>query len=198
MINSEADSEDSEEESEEESEEAPEEKVAKKGKEKGKKPLETGADVLEGRSVFLRNISFDATEEELTEMVSPYGNVLKCRIVRNNVGASKGVAFVEFESKAEADECVVNSKDLELKGRPVFARTALPQTEIHVIKAKSDESKNAKRDKRNLALAREGEIREGTKAWEVRMQFMSYLHALIITYREIGMIPLAHIENGSV
>jgi len=36
----------------------------------------TGADVLEGRSVFLRNVPFDATEIEIENICSPYGSWL--------------------------------------------------------------------------------------------------------------------------
>lgn len=60
-----------------------------------KRKSEPAPDVLEGRSVFLRNVPFDATEEDLEELCGKYGNVKKVRIVKNDAGASKGVAFVE-------------------------------------------------------------------------------------------------------
>ena len=60
-----------------------------------KRKSEPAPDVLEGRSVFLRNVPFDATEEDLEELCGKYGNVKKARIVKNDAGASKGVAFVE-------------------------------------------------------------------------------------------------------
>lgn len=126
---------------------------------------ETGADVLEGRSVFLRNIPFDAQDSEIKEMCEPYGEVVRVTVVRNEAGVAKGVAFIEFKRKDEADQCVVNSKELNLNGRPIFARTSLPQSNINEMKKQKDEIKTAKNDKRNLTLAREGEIREGTAAW---------------------------------
>ena len=158
-----------------------------------KRKSEPAPDVLEGRSVFLRNVPFDATEEDLEELCGKYGNVKKARIVKNDAGASKGVAFVEvnlifidfnfiryaypknksfifqMETKEEADECVVNTKSLSINGRPVFARISLPQSQLDQKKKVEIEEKKAKRDKRNLALAREGEIREGTEAWKVSL-----------------------------
>ena len=77
----------------------------------------TGADVYEGRSVFLRNIPFDATEDELQEICTPFGEVKKVNIVRNGAGVSKGMAFIEYSSKLEADNCVLNSKELSLNDR---------------------------------------------------------------------------------
>ena len=78
----------------EEDEEIVEEKPLK-SKIEPKRKSEPAPDVLEGRSVFLRNVPFDATEEDLEELCGKYGAVKKARIVKNEAGASKGVAFVE-------------------------------------------------------------------------------------------------------
>jgi len=61
----------------------------------------------------------------------------------------------------------VNTKELSLNGRAVFARTALPQTTVENMRKIKEVENKAKNDKRNLALAKEGEIREGSKAWNV-------------------------------
>ena len=98
----------------------------------------TGADVLEGRSVFLRNVPFDATEEQITEMCAPYGTIKKVNIVRNPAGGSKGLAFVEYESKLEAEKCVLNTMSLQIDGRNVFARVSLPQTDINSMKKQKE------------------------------------------------------------
>jgi RNA recognition motif-containing protein len=102
-------------------------------------------------------------------LYKPYGEVVRVTVVRNEAGVAKGVAFIEFKRKDEADQCVVNSKELNLNGRPIFARTSLPQSNINEMKKQKDEIKTAKNDKRNLTLAREGEIREGTAAWTVSL-----------------------------
>ena len=102
-----------------------------------KKPM-TGADVLEGRSVFLRNVPFDATEEQITEMCAPYGTIKKVNIVRNPAGGSKGLAFVEFGTKSEAEKCVLNTMSLQIDGRNVFARVSLPQTDINSMKKQKE------------------------------------------------------------
>ena len=83
-----------------------------------------------------------------------------------------------METKEEADMCVVNTKQLSINGRPVFARISLPQSQLDEKRKVEIEEKKAKRDKRNLALAREGEIREGTEAWKV-----STKHTLMVLHR---------------
>lgn len=87
--------------------------------------------------------------------------------MKNEAGVCRGMAFVEFDKKSEADQCVVNTKELSINGRPVFARTSLPQTQINTMKKNAVEERHAKKDHRNLALGREGEIREGSSAWKV-------------------------------
>ncbi|CAG5098547.1 Oidioi.mRNA.OKI2018_I69.XSR.g15765.t3.cds [Oikopleura dioica] len=157
--------EDSSDEEEEVIDEAPQNRVKTKPEKKQKKVEVDTSDVTEGRSVFLRNLPFDASMEDLEELVKPYGKAVKVSIVKNEVGVSKGVAFVEFETKDEADKVVVHTKELSLNGRAVFARTALPQSTVENMRKVKEIEKNAKNDKRNLALAKEGEIREGSKAW---------------------------------
>ena len=78
----------SEEDEDEEDQEVEEEK--EEVKEKGKKKIRpekrkdpTGADVLEGRSVFLRNIPFDADEETIETMCESHGYVLYIFIAKN-------------------------------------------------------------------------------------------------------------------
>lgn len=95
---------DSSEEEEEEEEVKEESSHKKKPTEEKRKKVEIDtSDVTEGRSVFLRNLPFDASQEDLEELVKPYGKAVKVSIVKNEVGVSKGVAFVEFASKDEAD-----------------------------------------------------------------------------------------------
>ena len=96
----------------------------------------------------------------------------KVNIVRNVSGVSKGLAFVEFSTQLEADNCVANTKELTIDSRPVFARISLPQGEINKMKKDKETERKAKPDKRNLTLAREGEIRAGSQAEMVLLSFI--------------------------
>ena len=107
---------------------------------------------------------FDADETAINAMCSPYGEVKKVNIVRNPAGGSKGLAFVEYGSKEEANACVLNTMQLQIDGRNIFARVSLPQTDINTMKRQKEAELKAKPDKRNLTLAREGEIRPGSQA----------------------------------
>lgn len=53
----------------------------------------------EGREVYISNVNWNATEEELSEVFSVHGHVEKVRIPKKVDGKSKGVAFVVFSTK---------------------------------------------------------------------------------------------------
>lgn len=63
-----------------------------------RKQNRTGA-LYEGREVYVSNVDWSATEEELGDIFSKYGTVERVRIPKNVAGKSKGMAFVVFSSK---------------------------------------------------------------------------------------------------
>lgn len=64
----------------------------------GHKQDRTGA-VHDGREVYVSNVDWSATEEEISQIFSKYGNVERVRIPTNVAGKSKGMAFVVFSKK---------------------------------------------------------------------------------------------------
>ena len=68
----------------------------------GKKQRRHGA-LEEGREVYVCNVDWKASEAEIKELFSKHGKVEQARIPRNVAGKSKGVAFVVFSTKEEAN-----------------------------------------------------------------------------------------------
>ena len=58
----------------------------------------TGA-LYDGREVYVSNVDWNATEEEITQIFAKYGKVERVRIPANVAGKSKGIAFVVFSTK---------------------------------------------------------------------------------------------------
>ena len=52
--------------------------------------------LYDGREVYVANVDWSATEQEITKVFSKYGTVEKVRIPKNLAGMSKGMAFVVF------------------------------------------------------------------------------------------------------
>lgn len=73
-------------------------------------------DAREGKTIFIRNLPFDATEEEISALVESFGEIAYCKIVVDSVTEhSRGSAFVKFEEKQSADDCLKKHGD-ETKG----------------------------------------------------------------------------------
>ncbi|XP_077965753.1 RNA-binding protein 28-like [Styela clava] len=171
---SESDKETSDEESEEEEENPYTKSLQKASKTKPtiKKKLDpkSSHDVHEGRTVFVLNLSYDTTEESLTEVLNEYGELIYTKIVLNyETGMSKGCGFAQYKKLEDADKCVEalggERTGKFLDGREIRVVKALSRGDTDKMR-KEGKKKIEKEDKRNLYLGREGMVRSGTQAAE--------------------------------
>ncbi|XP_020857947.1 RNA-binding protein 28 isoform X2 [Phascolarctos cinereus] len=137
---------------------------------KKKKKRKLPSDVNEGKTVFIRNLSFDSEEEDLGEILQQFGDLKYVRIVlHRDTEHSKGCAFAQFMTQEAAQACLAAASaetedgGLKLDGRKLKVDLAVTRDEAEKLR-----SKNVKKQTgtRNLYLAREGLIRAGTKAAE--------------------------------
>lgn len=144
------------------------------------KRREKSNDVDDGKTVFVRNLSFETTQEALRLFMSNIAPVEYCLLCKDkDANQSKGSAFVKFKKVEDADRVVtMDQGQLILDGRLVFLifnsffsssapitrklriDHALPRNVVQ----KNNDLKD--RDKRNLYLAREGLIYAGSPAAE--------------------------------
>ncbi|KAL1778043.1 RNA-binding protein 28 [Sigmodon hispidus] len=128
------------------------------------------SDVKEGRTVFIRNLSFDSEEEDLGEVLQQFGNLKYVRIVLHpDTEHSKGCAFAQFTTQEAAQKCLAAASPdaegggLKLDGRLLKIDFAVTRDEAAKLQTKKVKKPTGTR---NLYLAREGLIRAGTKAAE--------------------------------
>jgi RNA recognition motif-containing protein len=70
------------------------------------------------KKIYVGNMSYSTTENELEELFSQYGTVLNVNIVTDrNTNRSKGFAFVEMEDSEAADMAIAKVNNTELNGR---------------------------------------------------------------------------------
>lgn len=60
--------------------------------------------VAEGREVHVSGLSPSTTEEEIREVFSKYGNITRITVPQNINGKGRGFAFIDFETKDEANK----------------------------------------------------------------------------------------------
>jgi RNA recognition motif-containing protein len=81
-------------------------------------------------NIYVGNLSFEVTEEELKEAVEVFGEVDTVKIIKDKyTGRSKGFGFVEMPAKAEAQSAIEGLNGKELKGKALNVNEARPRTE---------------------------------------------------------------------
>jgi RNA recognition motif-containing protein len=77
------------------------------------------------KKVFVGNLSFDVTREELIETFGGAGRVVDAKLPADReTGRPRGFAFVEFEDEAAVERCIAQLNGQTLKGRPLRVSAA--------------------------------------------------------------------------
>jgi len=80
--------------------------------------------------LFVGNLSWDATEEELKQLFSTVGEVVSVKIIQDhNTGKSKGFGFVEMKDQVAGDAAIHTLNDTNLNGRPLRISQAREMSE---------------------------------------------------------------------
>ncbi len=80
------------------------------------------------KKLYVGNLAFSVTDDELQQAFTSFGNVLSARVVMDRMtGRSKGFGFVEIEDDSQADEAVSKMDGQTIGGRPVRVSEAKPQ-----------------------------------------------------------------------
>ncbi|TNF29222.1 MAG: RNA-binding protein, partial [Deltaproteobacteria bacterium] len=81
-----------------------------------------------GNKLYIGNLSFNVSEDQLTDHFSAFGNVTSCKIITDrDTGRSKGFAFVEMSTGEEASEAISQLDGQEFEGRNLRVNEAKPQ-----------------------------------------------------------------------
>ncbi|KAK3008151.1 hypothetical protein RJ639_015130, partial [Escallonia herrerae] len=122
------------------------------------------------RTIFICNLPFDTTTEEVKQRFSGFGEVQSFVSVLHQVTKRpRGTGFLKFRTTDAADAAFSAAKDVAglgifLKGRQLKVLKALDKKAAH--DKGLEKTKKEDHDHRNLYLAKEGLIIEGTPAAE--------------------------------
>lgn len=68
-------------------------------------------------NLYVGNIPVGITEEDLVNLFAPYGNVLTRNLLKEDLnGKNKGIAFIRFSKKCEADDAIRNVNGYTIPG----------------------------------------------------------------------------------
>jgi len=81
-------------------------------------------------NIYVGNLSYSVTEEELTELFAEYGEVSTVNIINDKFsGQSKGFGFIEMAKQSDAEEAIKALNESSLKGRNIKVNQARPRNE---------------------------------------------------------------------
>ncbi len=77
-------------------------------------------------TLYVGNLPYDVTENDLREAFRAYGEVTSVDIVKDRVGRFRGFAFVMMSDKSQAQSAIRALNQRELKGRAIVVTEAQP------------------------------------------------------------------------
>lgn len=81
-------------------------------------------------NIYVGNLSYEVTEEDLTQAFSAFGAVESVKVITDNYsGRSKGFGFVEMPDTAAANAAIGGLDGKDLKGRLLKVNKARPRSE---------------------------------------------------------------------
>lgn len=80
------------------------------------------------KKLFVGNIEWGVTDEQLKELFAAHGAVEEAVIIKDKFsGRPKGFGFVTFENDEDADKAIEALNDHELSGRKLLVNEARPK-----------------------------------------------------------------------
>ena len=80
--------------------------------------------------IFVSNLPFEITEEEITQAFAKFGEVSGVKMVRDkSTGNFRGIAFVTMEDKTQAFEAMDTLRGTQFGGREIFVEVSRPHRE---------------------------------------------------------------------
>lgn len=78
--------------------------------------------------LYVGNLSFNSTEDDLRQIFSAHGTVTSCSLIMDKfTGKSRGFAFVEMASPADAQKAIAQFHGKDLDGRALTVNEAKPR-----------------------------------------------------------------------
>jgi RNA recognition motif-containing protein len=79
-------------------------------------------------NLYVGNLLFNVTENEVKELFEPFGQVTEVRLIMDKyTGKSKGFGFIEMPSNEEAQKAIAELNGKDVKGRAISVNEAKPK-----------------------------------------------------------------------
>jgi RNA recognition motif-containing protein len=81
-------------------------------------------------NIYVGNLSWTMTDDQLNALFAPYGTITSAKILKDKVsGRSKGFGFVEMENADEANKAIAELNETDQGGRKIVVNESKPRQE---------------------------------------------------------------------
>lgn len=82
------------------------------------------------KNIFVGNLDFHTSEDELRQLFAQYGNVDRVSLMTDrDTGRSRGFAFVEMTNREDGEKAIAALNGTQLGSRTINVNEARPKTE---------------------------------------------------------------------
>lgn len=79
--------------------------------------------------LYIGNLSYSTTEEEIGQLIAQYGTADSIELIKDrHTGQSKGFGFIEMNNNSEADAAIKGLNETNFKGRKLKINQAQPRS----------------------------------------------------------------------
>jgi len=80
-------------------------------------------------NIFVGNLAYDLTDDELRDAFAAHGEVSSAKIILDrDTGRSRGFGFVEMPDQSQGEQAVEKMNGADLKGRALTVNEARPRS----------------------------------------------------------------------
>lgn len=116
--------------------------------------------------LFVRNLPFYTTEEEVKDVFSTFGHVIECHIPVDDSNHSKGYAFVKFAHSKDASEAKQQLDGSSFQGRLIHVLPARPERDNKDNNnTTSNDEGGSSTHKKKMEIARQQGATEPSAGW---------------------------------
>jgi len=91
-------------------------------------------------NIYVGNVPYAATEDDLEELFGEYGPIQTATIIRDRYdGRSKGFGFVEMENQEDGQRAIEALDGHEMMGRPLKVNPARPREQRYESRRYNDD-----------------------------------------------------------
>jgi RNA recognition motif-containing protein len=92
------------------------------GRGRGGAPAGASGEQVAGRQVFVRNLPYTTSWQDLKDHFKQFGRVVRAEALTTNDGSPKGQGTVLFETREDAQNAIAQANSTELQGRIIVVQ----------------------------------------------------------------------------